>query len=264
MVQYVKKNFLYNRTFFDIEALNIQAIAWLGRTANYLVHNNTKIAPQSEYQIEKPYLNPFTPLTIDYATSKLHYVRKTNVISYKSNFYTLPIGTFKGTGTQVIVKEIQDTIQIYTLQQELMSTYCLCKLKGKTITNTDHRRDKSHSLEQMLTQSISYFTDESIALGYLEEIRKTYPRYFRDHLQVMLKVLKDGDRMTVDKTLDFCVKNSVLNGNEWAQVYHVFFNELVMTKPFNEIKLLDKTNLQKAGETPQVSNIDEYERIINQ
>ena len=264
VVQYVKKNFLYNRTFFDIEALNIQAIAWLGRTANYLVHNNTKIAPQSEYQIEKPYLNPFTPLTIDYATSKLHYVRKTNVISYKSNFYTLPIGTFKGTGTQVIVKEIQDTIQIYTLQQELMSTYCLCKLKGKTITNTDHRRDKSHSLEQMLTQSISYFTDESIALGYLEEIRKTYPRYFRDHLQVMLKVLKDGDRMTVDKTLDFCVKNSVLNGNEWAQVYHVFFNELVMTKPFNEIKLLDKTNLQKAGETPQVSNIDEYERIINQ
>jgi IS30 family transposase len=263
VIQYVKKNFLYNRTFFDIEELNIQAIAWLGRTANYLVHNYTKIAPESEYRIEKPYLTPFSPLTIEYEASKLHHVRKTNVIAYKSNFYTLPEGTYRGTGTQVVVMEKEDTIRVYTLGQELLSTHILSKLKGKTITNTDHRRDKSHSVEQMLKETISYFTDESMAIGYLDEVKNAYPRYFRDHLQVMLKVLKNGHRLTVDKTLEFCKKNGVLNGNEWYEVYYVFLSEFEPAKPFCEVKLLDKNNLQKAGEVPQVSNIDEYERIIN-
>src|SRR5690606_29185987 len=33
VVQYVKKNFLYNRTYWDIETLNTEAAAWLARTA---------------------------------------------------------------------------------------------------------------------------------------------------------------------------------------------------------------------------------------
>ena len=34
VVKYVKQNFLYNRPFTDIDILNSEALAWLGRTAN--------------------------------------------------------------------------------------------------------------------------------------------------------------------------------------------------------------------------------------
>jgi hypothetical protein len=46
VIQYIKKNFLFNRLYQDNETLNEEAIAWLHRTANHLPHNYTKIAPQ--------------------------------------------------------------------------------------------------------------------------------------------------------------------------------------------------------------------------
>ena len=264
VIQYVKKNFLYNRTYHDIETINNQAIAWLERTANYLQHNYIKKIPRSEHLIEKEYLNPFTPLTIEHKEHKMYHVRKTNTISYKSNFYTLPSGTYQGTETQIIVKDKEDTIQIYNLKQELLCTHRLSKLKGQTIINTNHRRDTSKSLEEMMEQTTAYFTNEPLALEYLHEIRKKLPRYTRDHLQAMLKALTISDKQTADKTLEFCLKNNLLNGHEWAEVFHVFFQETVKPEPKKDILLLDKTNFEKANETPQKSDIDEYEKIINQ
>lgn len=65
VIQYVKKNFLYNRLFSDIEMLNTEALAWLNRTANFLPHNYTEKTPVSEFIIEKKYLNTYTPVIIE-------------------------------------------------------------------------------------------------------------------------------------------------------------------------------------------------------
>ncbi len=263
VIQYVKKNFLYNRIFSDAETLNQQAIAWLNRTANYLEHNYTKKSPQSEYLIEKPYLNPFTPITIEIAESNLYHVRKNNIISYKSSFYTLPTGTYQGTGTQVRVKEIENTIQIYSLKQEFLGSHMLSNQKGETVTNTNHRRDTSKSIDQMIDQTSAYFTDVALALDYLNQIRAKLPRYTRDHLQMILKALKDSDQKMADKTLHFCFSNSLFSGNDWAEIYHIFQIKSTKPEPIEKIALLNKANLIKAEEKPQTRNIEDYEKIIN-
>lgn len=77
VVQYVKKNFLYNRVFHDIENLNTEAVAWLGRTANYLPHNTTKLSPADEFRIEREYLKPFSPMAINIQSTKHMWFEKT-------------------------------------------------------------------------------------------------------------------------------------------------------------------------------------------
>lgn len=47
VVGYVKRNFLYNRTYHNIDTLNDEALGWLGRTANILPHAVTKKDPFS-------------------------------------------------------------------------------------------------------------------------------------------------------------------------------------------------------------------------
>lgn len=264
VVQYVKKNFLYNRPYTDEETLNIQALAWLGRTANFLPHNYTKKSPESEYIIEKEYLNPYTALTIENMEKNIYNVRKVNTIAYKSNFYTLPMGTYKGVGTQVMVKETNRILEIYSLQGNLICNCAVSSLKGQTITNTSHRRDTSKSLDEMIDQTTSYFTNKELAMGYIQQIRKLFPRYTRDHLQVILKALVNVDQIAADKTLDFCLQNMLLNGHEFEQVLHVLLIVPKPPAPQNMIKLLDKNNLEKANQTPQLSNIQDYENIINQ
>jgi hypothetical protein len=264
VVQYVKKNFLYNRIYFDEETLNTEGLAWLGRTANFLPHNFTKKSPESEFIIEREYLNPYTPLIIENMEKNMYNVRKVNTIAYKSNFYTLPKGTYKGLGTQVIVKEINSILEIYSTQGNLIYTCAVSSLKGQTITNTNHRRDTSKSLDEMINQTSSYFTNKKLAISYIQQIRELFPRYTRDHLQVILKALISVDQITADKTLDFCLQNKLLNGHEFEQVLHVLLIEHKPSVLQTTIKLLDKNNLEKVNQTPQLSNIQDYENIINQ
>lgn len=264
VIQYVKKNFLYNRSYFDIENLNKEALDWLGRTANYLPHNFTKKSPQSEFVIEKEHLNPFVPLAMEINTKKKYQVRKTNVIAYRSNFYTLPMGTYKESKTQVYVEEKENKLAIYNLENELICTHPLSTQKGKTISNTNHRRDTSISLKNMMGQTANSFTDHPLAESYLQKIKVLYPRYIRDHLQVILKALKDVDTLVADKVLVFCVENGLLHGNEFEQVVYVLSDQINTKKQEHKIKPMGKISAEKANQSPEKSKLEDYESIMNQ
>jgi transposase len=265
VIQFVKKNFLLNRPYLDLETLNTQALAWLARTANALEHNYTKKVPQAEFEKERPFLKPYTPMIIDNKEEKIYHVRKTNTIAHKSNFYSLPIGTYMGTGTQVNVKEKDGALEIYNAEQILICTHLLCTQKGQTIINNHHKRDISKTLQEMIEQTVACFANEKSAREYINNIKKKVPRYLRDHLQVLLKSLTetDVDATDADKALAFCINNSLFSGYDFTQVLYLFLDKKpVITK--REIKLLDKNNLEKASQSPEKSNIEEYENIINQ
>ncbi len=267
IVQYVKKNFLYNRLYSDIDTLNTEALAWLGRTANHLPHNYTKKSPHSEFIIEQKHLKSYTPIPIENKEVKMHHVRKTNVIAYKSNFYTVPMGTYRGSDSKVVVKEKENVLEIYNLKEELICSHQLCLEKGQTIANTNHKRDTSESIEKLMKQVIESFTDQVVAKKYLQQIKERLPRYVRDHLSAILKALKEDKKPAADKTLDWCIQNQIYNGNEFNQVYQVLFMEKdrkkTSSKEKNTVKTLGKGSLDNVDQVPQKSDIEVYENIIN-
>ena len=95
VVKYVKYNFLRGRTFVNIDTLNGQCMAWLSRTANAKVHASTHKIPYQEWLIEKAYLRPVTESFKPESALRSYNVRKDNTISFKSNFYRVPVGTYK-------------------------------------------------------------------------------------------------------------------------------------------------------------------------
>ena len=89
LVKYVKQNFLYNRTFYNLETLNDEAIGWLGHTANMLPHAFTRKVVFSEWGIEKEFFKPYIKQVIKPSSlASIYTVRKDNSISYKSNLYS--------------------------------------------------------------------------------------------------------------------------------------------------------------------------------
>ena len=265
VIQYIKKNFLFNRLYHDNATLNEQAIAWLHRTANYLPHNYTKIAPQEAFLQEAEYLTPYRPLiTNTPAEMKKYSLRKHNVINYKSNFYTLPEGTYKGPGSFVMVKTVEDKIFIHDKEQNLITSHVISQGQGKTIINTHHKRDTSKSLDEMAQKIRECFTDKSLIEDYLEKIRVKYPRYIRDHFQALLKALDANHLGAADKTLIFCMNNDILHGSEFNQALQVIYMAGHEKKMINPIKLLHGTDLLKIDYEPESSNIDDYEKYINQ
>ena len=95
VVKYVKGNFLHGRIYNGICILNAQAVSWLERTANRKIHSTTKKVPAAELQVELPQLKTYYPLS-HMNTFKQYSLRKNNTVCYKSNFYTVPRGTYRG------------------------------------------------------------------------------------------------------------------------------------------------------------------------
>jgi hypothetical protein len=115
----------------------------------------------------------------------------------------------------------------------------------------------------MSGQVTAYFTNKKLAGDYLDQIKQKWPRYLRDHLQVILKSLEGANMDTADQTLDFCLKNKIFHGREFEQTLQVFIDENPReTASEDQIKPLNKST-HDIDHVPQTSNIDDYEKIIN-
>jgi len=264
VIGYVKKNFLYNRRYLDLETLNAQSLAWLTRTGNSNIHNLTKKRPCQEFNIEKYHLSPHIAMKLSDIKTGTYSVRKTNQINYKGNFYSLPMGSYTGQGTQVNVQQDNDKITIHTLEGTLLCSHRLSVEKGKTISNTDHKRDKSLSIALMMEDLSGYFNDPQKASAYCEKIQGLLPRYTRDHLQLIKKAVTTLPKNIADQTLDFCVANQNYSGSDFESVAGVLWDKSTqITDQIPEIEPLRTTGQNKADETPQISDINDYQKIID-
>jgi len=217
-VRYVKQNFLYNRPFYNIETLNDEAIAWLGRTANMMPHGRTMKSPYDEWIIEKPFLKPYTEFIIPPPQMILYTVRKDNAISWKGNFYALPLGTYKGRGSQVRVKKENGQIIISNLTDKELCRHTIPIGKGQVVTNTDLRRDKKGAIEELIEQVSQMFDDPHKAKQYLEAIHGEKPRYIRDQLILIRQTIEISDKQTVNEALAYCCLNSIYSAVDFKSV----------------------------------------------
>jgi transposase len=219
VVKYVKRNFLYNRCFCDIATLNEEALQWLARTGNKMPHGTTKLVPQDEWLKEQPYLAAL-PVFIPTSNPQIYTVRKDNTISYKSNFYSLPLGTFKGKGTTVTVG-VDESIYliISNLQGDILCKHMIAIGKGKKVLNTDHKRDKSIKIDKLIDEVCGWLEEDAdLGKQFLTAIRKVKPRYIRDQILLFRDTIDAADKKTVCEALVYCCKNNIQSANDFKSI----------------------------------------------
>ena len=264
-VGYVKKNFLRGRIYEGEDKLNQSAQAWLSRTANSKVHSGTKKVPALEWETERQYLLPLKsqPLIIPPAPLPMYKVRKDNTISFKSNFYTLPTGTYRGPETVVLIKENKEELWLYTSGQDLLAVHPLCLGRGMTIRNNDHKRDKSQGIQMLKEEVLSMMPDKEKSRHYIDMIAKEKPRYFRDNLQLMKKHMHSLEKDFLVQSLEFCMENNLYNANKFIEVarhYHAESKASKVKMIIPEITI--KNGLGALDIMPKASNISTYETIL--
>lgn len=265
VIRYIKQNFLYNRVLIDVDTLNDQSNEWLSRTANIMVHHRTRKVPLHEWHIEKNYLRSFTPILIECNPYRECGVRKDNTIAYKGNLYTLPEGSYRNKDTVVLVRIEEEHLCIYSVENTFICKQPICHEKGKLIRNTDHKRDKSIKIAQMVEQVATLFEQPSMVKEFLEKIHQAKPRYIRDQLVSVRSIINDLGSEYVFRAIAFCLENGIYEASSLKSVAEKFAHE--QKQPSEEsnniIKLLPKPeSLIKASIKPLKSNITDYEHII--
>jgi len=261
VVKYVKINFLRGRELTDLAGLNQSAMEWLERTGNGKRHSSTQLIPRDEWLVEKTHLLPIrtklkAPETYRF---KEYYVLKDHTLSYKGNFYSLPLGTYKGKGSKVLVSSEDDKLMIYTMEKKHLTTHAISILKGKYIRHNDHARDKSSGIDKKIALVLKQLGQSTKASEFIEAIRKDKPRYLNDNLRLILAKTEGRDSRAMEQALDYCLENGFYNANKFTELIAYYEKE---QEALPEIRL-DRTKLpQQAHIVPITSRIDVYEQII--
>jgi len=219
-VKYVKHNFLPGRRFVNLDVLNQEVLLWLERTANAKEHTTTHLIPDAEWQVEKQHLRPYEPLPypISGTLGKDYHVRKDNTISYRGNFYTLPVGTYEGPGTQVVLEAKDNNLFLYAQDGKLLAGHLIESGKGIVVINNHHRRDISSKIKALQDSLMQQFTNQEQAGLFLESIHNRYPRYIRDQFLHVRDTINGCEQRLVDDALAYCVDHHLFSNGEFHDI----------------------------------------------
>jgi len=267
-VKYVKGNFLPGRQYINIDSLNDECIGWLSRTANVKPNASTKLIPAEEFKKEQPLLALYVMEMDEPEIEAREYgVRKDNTLLYHSNFYSLPLGTYCGQGTKVMVVKNVDLneLEIYDPKDfSLITRHKISPFKGKYITKDGHASSKSRDIlesERTLRTFFGQWADDDLLSRFLSLIREDRPRYYPKTVKAMAALLTDYDKTTALLLLEQYSERKVYNANDMADIARTMADRMA-TEPKPK-KVVMSSCLDAGDITPEKRQMSEYEDIIN-
>ena len=264
VVKYIKYNLLRGRLYVNANVLNGEGIDWLGRTANANVHSTTRKIPYQEWLIEKSYLRPIMDSFKPESVLGEYNVIKDNTISYKGNFYRVPVGTYKPPKTNVRTEVTDDNrLIIYNANNQKIASHKIYPGKGKTIGGSNYQRDFSTGIDQLMDELSGKFTNPDQAKEYFLNIRHDKPRYIRDQLQHIKKLTGTFDMEAMNQAMIFCIENKIYRATDFESVVKRILaqrsQETTISQPI-EIKTINQTAHRII---PNKSDISDYQSLMN-
>lgn len=265
-VKYVKYNFLAGYEFENVELLNRDCRKWLSLTANGLPHAATGLIPSEMFgQEEKEALMPYkgmpTPPRQELPTYAL---RKDNTISYKGNYYAVPIGSYTGRGSSARVLEKDGVVEIYSVQTgKLLMRHPLATEKGRLVTNTSCRRNPDSRIGALEKTVMDWFGNDPGARGYLESVRKAFPRNIRDNFFAIESNMRQIGKDAMLAAMRMHLENSMPGVNAMLQSARALAKKegVRATTPMPDITL--HTIMPMPDMKPDKTSMSSYDFIFN-
>ncbi|MCB9286483.1 MAG: hypothetical protein H6560_04130 [Lewinellaceae bacterium] len=135
--------------------------------------------------------------------------------------------------------------------------------KGQTVINSNHKRDRSQKINELMEQVASLFPDKQAAQNYFAQLRKARPRYIRDQLLNIRSSIRKSNEAYLGQALGFCQANNIFNAGDFTAVLDSFSLVSQAPKPLLEELLAKPVNRKHLSATPQTSDINDYESIVN-
>ncbi len=227
VVKYVKNNFAKNRNYSGIKEWNENCLNWLERTGNKNIHGTTKKVPAEMFKYEQKHLKQVPQLNIstDIIARSL---RKDNTLMYKSNRYTVPLGTY-AKDKKVFIEDEEGTLFIYDLvTNELIAKHAISYARGALIQNRHHLRDTAKKIDQLLLETLMECGETENARIWLLELRQVRSRYIRDQLRLVQKLAVKYPPEILDTAITFCLQHKFFSAVDCRDIAEGLKNKQVI------------------------------------
>jgi hypothetical protein len=134
--------------------------------------------------------------------------------------------------------------------------------RGIKIINTDHKRDKSLALEEMMLHLCNQFDNSTAAKDWLSSIRVEKPRYTRDQLRIIEQVITQSSSAAFNRAMIFCHQNKIFSASDFKAIVEQELRQS-QQKDHPEILLnpLSGSSSQPL-QPPEKSSIEDYQQLL--
>ena len=204
VVKYLKYNFANHRMYTSLADWNQAQWDWLERTGNAKEHGTTKKVPAQVFLVEKQYLRP-VPSTVTSEDIVSITVRKDNTVLYKTNRYSVPLGTYCP-GRKLAIRESAGEVQLNDiLTGERIAQHPLCHDRGQLIKNRHHGRDLTAKIDTIYAQTLAKLGDTEPTRYLLDAIRKEKRRYVRDQFSLLSSLAGKYPAELLQQAIQYCL-----------------------------------------------------------
>ena len=262
VVKYAKHNFADHRVFYDIESFNSDCLDWLRRTANGTENETTKKIPAEAFNVEKEYLLPASEFTFVNSDTKsiLYLVRKDNVVLYKSNRYRVPKGTYHP-GKQVALQVQNGELFIIDPETgEVIATHTISLEKGRIIGERTKHEEVGSVTKELEEDVTSKLENMARIDAYLEGIKISHPRHYKDQLYQIRKLFEEHQLQTVKDGFDYCMLNGLYSFADLRSA--ILFIETKEKEPLRKKRNRQGIPDKYHGMSPAVRDLAAYEEAF--
>lgn len=182
---------------------------------------------------------------------------------YGGNRYSVPLGTYNSPQSHVYL-DLSEVGKLKISNPEtgaFITWHSLCTGKGQLIKNSDHKRDKSAKVQELINQAADQFPNLPGWRPFLDGIRTAKPRYIRDQLQLIQAAVNGQDEGVIAQALSFCVKNKRYSASDFGDAIE-HFGQRVISKDTTfapiEIKAIDPELSYKRTIKPVLCSMESY------
>jgi transposase len=240
VVKFVKRGFLKYRTFFGINELNHDGLAWLERTANGQRHETTKLIPARVFAEEIKTLTP-VPFLSAPASPKEAVVRSTNVIHYKQNRYQVPRGAYRP-GRKALIDVDGDRIRFTdketgeVLAEHDMETVAIGKLVP---LKTGPDRNRGTKNDKRKVKVLESFAHCEAAAGFVSRIIERFPRYNKEQLSMIARLQSEYTDNELTAAVEYCTMRELYSADEFRATL-IYLRAEAAPPEKDDVRLPDK------------------------
>lgn len=140
------------------------------------------------------------------------------MIHYQGSTYSVPIGTYQGAKTEVRLEHRGDILILSDTTGKEIIRHLVSVIKGTQVRHKTHYRDHSLSVNKLIDQVASRFTDQQKAHSYLDKVHLQFPRYTRDQMQIIEQAARKYPKQDMDIALEYCLENHLEKAADFEPV----------------------------------------------
>lgn len=224
VVKYTKNNFLSCRTFHGVARLNSDALAWLDRTGNGLLHETTKMIPAVVFTEEQKHLKSVPELSEPAMVPKTAIVRKSNVVLYRQNRYAMPKGTYQpGIKVRIEADEESKIVRFFDMNRDLLiQEHHINSGIGKCVSISHPERDRTTKYLELKEKVLSGFYEGEHTSKFIENMLNLKPRYTRDQLSIVARLQTQYNKADLDEAINYCLGRNLFSASDFKDTLEYF------------------------------------------